>query len=435
MIENAHKHLERRARVAARRGTPRRTPNVLAAAKEVGPSLFFSLLIITVAFLPIFVLGGESGRLFKPLAWTKTFAIAAGAILGITVVPVLMVYFAPRPHPARGAEPAQPALERLYEPFFWLGACGIPAPRSDSRAAARRVDAVSAVTKLGSEFMPKLDEGDLLYMPTTDPSVSVGKAREILQQTDKLIAQVPEVRSVHGKIGRADTATDPAPLSMVETVVQLETDRSKWRTRKVARFFDDWPGWLRGRSRCVLARASGRSRPEELKFGWHGARRHDAPGHRTRSCACRGWPTRGRTRSRTASTCCPPASRRRSASSSSGPTSRCSTMLAERTAARCARAGTCQRLRREQPSAGSTSTSTSTVRRRRATADHVGDVQDVDPDRDRRHAGQHAVEGTRSAIRSTCATRASCATTCRRAARGVGRHPRARRCRSASWRR
>jgi Cu(I)/Ag(I) efflux system membrane protein CusA/SilA len=270
LIENAHKHLARARERHEREGVPMppQTELVLAAAQEVAPSLFSALLVITVSFLPIFTLGGESGRMFGPLAWTKTFAIAAGALLGITVVPALMVYLVRGRIPREERNPINRLSEKLYEPFFWL--CLRHPFATLLTVVLLGASTLYPLSKLGSEFMPKLDEGDLLYMPTTDPSVSIGKAREILQQTDKLIAAVPEVRTVHGKIGRADTATDPAPLSMVETVLQLETDRSKWRKRKVARFYDDWPAfldWLK----APLAWVWPGQRPitiDELKYGW-----------------------------------------------------------------------------------------------------------------------------------------------------------------------
>jgi Cu(I)/Ag(I) efflux system membrane protein CusA/SilA len=225
--------------------------------------------VITVSFLPIFTLQGESGRMFGPLAWTKTFAIAAGAILGITVVPALMVYLVRGRIPREESNPVNRLSEAIYEPFFWV--CLRHPIATLSTVLLLGASTIYPLSQLGSEFMPKLDEGDLLYMPTTDPSVSIGKAREVLQQTDKLIATVPEVRTVHGKIGRADTATDPAPLSMVETVVQIETDRSKWRTRAVERFHDDWPAWLRDPIGPVLELFWPNRRSitmEELKYGW-----------------------------------------------------------------------------------------------------------------------------------------------------------------------
>ncbi|HXC52289.1 MAG TPA: efflux RND transporter permease subunit [Candidatus Limnocylindrales bacterium] len=334
MVENAHKHLDReeeRLHAAAAAGiaaVPRpRAEMILEAAQEVGPTLFFSLAIITVSFLPVFVLGGEAGRLFRPLALTKTLAMASASFLAVTIVPVLMIYLitarvlpiewgrrrntlitaAAMLVPAAAIygiaahidavagirhwlaiawavlagmllipqriiheqhSPISRVLQGLYDPVF--------------RGAMRHhrlvlVLAVLAMLStaypamhLGSEFMPPLDEGDLLYMPTTDPSISITKSKELLQQTNKLIRTFPEVRSVHGKIGRADTATDPAPLSMIETVVQLETDPSKWRTRTLSRFFSDWPSLLRS----PLAYFWPIERPirtDELKFGWQDA--------------------------------------------------------------------------------------------------------------------------------------------------------------------
>jgi Cu(I)/Ag(I) efflux system membrane protein CusA/SilA len=239
---------------------------VLEAAQEVGPSLFFSLLVITVAFLPIFVLGEQSGRLFKPLAYTKTFAIGAGALLGITIVPVLMVYFIRGAIPAEERNPLNRLSMRLYEPFFgWV----LRHPLATlAIVLLLGASTLYPISRIGSEFMPPLEEGDLLYMPTTDPSISVGKSKQLLQQTDKLIASFPEVVSVHGKIGRADSATDPAPLSMIETVVQLETDRERWRRRTVEYSFSGWPRWLKW---PLSASFWPEERPitmQELVFGW-----------------------------------------------------------------------------------------------------------------------------------------------------------------------
>ncbi|MEK7271182.1 MAG: efflux RND transporter permease subunit, partial [Planctomycetota bacterium] len=275
MIENAHKHLEReRERIALGGATRGRIAVVLEAAQEVGPSLFFSLLVITVAFLPIFVLGEQSGRLFKPLAYTKTFAIAAGAFLGVTLVPVLMVYLVRGRIPVEERNPVNRLSMRLYDPVFRLVMRHPFATLVVT--AALGLSALWPLSRRGSEFMPALDEGDLLYMPTTDPGVSITKAKEILQQTDKMMMATgpggqrlfPEILSVHGKIGRAETATDPAPLSMVETVVQLETDPAKWRKRKVSRFHDALPGWL---AAPFTATFWPRERPittEELVRGW-----------------------------------------------------------------------------------------------------------------------------------------------------------------------
>jgi Cu(I)/Ag(I) efflux system membrane protein CusA/SilA len=266
MIENAHKHLEReRERVAAGAAPRGQAAVVLDAAVEVGPSLFFSLLVITVSFLPIFVLGEQSGRLFGPLAYTKTFAIAAGAILGITVVPALMVWLVRGRIPSEASNPLNRAAMRLYEPAFALT---MRHPIATLVVVVvLGASALWPLSRLGEEFMPPLDEGDLLYMPTTDPGISITASKALLQQTDRLIKTFPEVVSVHGKIGRAETATDPAPLSMIETVVQLEPDTARWRTRAVARFYDGWPDWLAAPLRWVWPDRRPITR-DELTYGW-----------------------------------------------------------------------------------------------------------------------------------------------------------------------
>jgi Cu(I)/Ag(I) efflux system membrane protein CusA/SilA len=318
MVENAHNHYERD------HDKKSQDQIVEDAAKEVGPSLFFSLLVITVSFLPVFVLGEQSGRMFKPLAYTKTFAMAAAAVLAITVVPVLMVFFIRRhalPEAFSRAKrlrvigliagtpvlllavwafilpkdlatrsvlwlndnwilvgfgwiafavlilipqrimteeknPLSRILIKIYEPPFWLAMKG----KWVTLIVALVVMAsmLYPLSQLGSEFMPPLEEGDLLYMPTTDPGVSVTKAREILQQTDKLIASFPEVENVFGKIGRSETATDPAPLSMIETTITLNRDKSKWRKRKVPGFLGLWTT-----ERTITI--------DELTYGWHEA--------------------------------------------------------------------------------------------------------------------------------------------------------------------
>ena len=221
LVENLHRHLSREG--AADRD---RWQVVTEAAAEVGPALFFSLLIITVSFLPVFALEAQEGRLFTPLAFTKTWAMAASAALAVTLVPVLMGYVIRGRVPAAQDNPLARGLDRLYRPLL-AAALRAPLPTL-AVAALLLLSALWPLTRLGSEFMPPLDEGDLLYMPTTDPGLSIGKARELLQQTDRLIAAVPEVERVFGKAGRADTATDPAPLSMFETVVQLKP-RADWR--------------------------------------------------------------------------------------------------------------------------------------------------------------------------------------------------------------
>lgn len=326
MVENAHKHLNHEEERMARGETPRpRTEIILDAAREVGPSLFFSLLIITVSFLPVFVFGGEEGRLFRPLAFTKTFAMATASILSITIIPVLMDWFiGNRLLPTRWSKqvnalviaaailiPAAvcwylPTDYPSFEPYrmamtvTWIiFACLLLLPQRiihEERSPISRIlqwfynpafkvaiklrwlmlllavafmaSAIWPFQQLGSEFMPPLDEGDLLYMPTTDPSISITKARQVLQQTDKLIKTFPEVVSVHGKIGRADTATDPAPLDMVETVVRLNTDPDAWRKRKMSYFFANWPAWAQWPLRNTFWPDERKITMNELTFGW-----------------------------------------------------------------------------------------------------------------------------------------------------------------------
>ncbi len=221
MIENVHKHIER-SPIDDRN----RWQVITKAATEVGPPLFFSLLIITLSFLPIFTLQAQEGRLFSPLAYTKTYSMAAAAILSITLVPVLMGYFIRGRITPEMKNPVNRILIAVYRPMIRLV---INRPKAVLLASLLVVlVGLWPANKLGSEFMPELDEGDIMYMPTTYPGISIGKARELLQQTDKLIATLPEVKSVFGKIGRADTATDPAPLTMIETIIQLKP-RDQWR--------------------------------------------------------------------------------------------------------------------------------------------------------------------------------------------------------------
>jgi Cu(I)/Ag(I) efflux system membrane protein CusA/SilA len=234
MIENAHKHIEH-----APPDYPR-TPLILDAAKEVGPSLFFSLLVITVSFLPIFALGGQSGRLFKPLAYTKTFAMAAASILAITLVPVMMVAFLRGRIPAESRNPLNRLAQAVYNPLL-KGVLRVP-KLAILLALILVGVTVYPLSHLGSEFMPPLNEGDLLYMPTTMPGISITQARNILQQTDRIIRTFPEVEYVFGKAGRAETATDPAPLSMLETTIRLK-DPKYWppglTIEKLKRQMDD----------------------------------------------------------------------------------------------------------------------------------------------------------------------------------------------------
>jgi Cu(I)/Ag(I) efflux system membrane protein CusA/SilA len=221
MIENMHKHMEK---------TPLTDENrwqiVAKSASEVGPALFFSLLIITVSFLPVFILEAQEGRMFAPLAYTKTYAMAASAGLAITLVPVLMGYFIRGKIVSEKKNPLNRLLVAIYLPVLRVV---LHHPKTTVLATLLiAVVGFYPINKLGSEFIPPLDEGDLMYMPTTYAGLSIGKARELLQQTDKLIATVPEVRSVFGKIGRAETATDPAPLTMIETFIQLKP-QDEWR--------------------------------------------------------------------------------------------------------------------------------------------------------------------------------------------------------------
>jgi len=220
MIENAHKHLER-----APKGKSR-TETLIEAAVEVGPALFFSLLIITVSFLPIFALEAQEGRLFKPLAYTKTFAMAAAALLSVLVVPALMVLFVRGRILPERRNPVSRALIWAYRPIIAL------ALRFKTATIVMALAVVAAslwpASKLGTEFMPNMNEGTLLYMPTTLPGISVTEAAELLQTQNRIIKSFPEVESVWGKAGRAATATDPAPMEMFETVINLKPE-DEWR--------------------------------------------------------------------------------------------------------------------------------------------------------------------------------------------------------------
>ncbi|OFW96784.1 MAG: cation transporter [Alphaproteobacteria bacterium RIFCSPHIGHO2_12_FULL_66_14] len=220
MIENAHKHLERLKPGQSRRDA------IIDAAVEVGPALFFSLLVITVSFLPIFALEAQEGRMFKPLAWTKSLAMAAAALLSVTLVPALMLLFVRGRILPERRNPVNRLLMWLYRPVIGL----VLRARVFTIVTAIAILGASVwpATRLGSEFMPALDEGTLLYMPTTLPGLSVTKTAELLQTQDKIIKTFPEVASVYGKGGRAGTATDPAPLEMFETVINLKP-RSEWR--------------------------------------------------------------------------------------------------------------------------------------------------------------------------------------------------------------
>ena len=225
MVENSHSHILHNQLLPEEKRRPHWAV-ILESSKEVGPSIFYSLLVITVSFVPVFTLEAQEGRLFKPLAFTKTYSMAAGAILAITIVPVLMGYFIRGKMKKEDDNPVTKFLMNIYHPIvdfvlkrrWWVIILSVLIV----------IGTYIPFSKLGSEFMPPLYEGDLLYMPTTLPGISITKAKELLQQTDKIIKTFPEVKSVFGKIGRAETATDPAPLSMIETTIQLKPE-------------DEWP--------------------------------------------------------------------------------------------------------------------------------------------------------------------------------------------------
>jgi len=228
MIENAHKHIERWEHAHPKQdlvGTERWRV-ITDAAAEVGPALFFSLIIITLSFIPVFTLQAQEGRLFSPLAFTKTYAMAGAAILSVTLVPVLMGLLIRGRIPAENSNPLNRGLTAIYQPALgWV----LSRPRTTLLiAAALFATTAWPLSQLGGEFIPPMDEGDLLYMPSALPGISAAKASELLQQTDRLIKTVPEVKTVFGKAGRADSATDPAPLEMFETTIQFRP-RNEWR--------------------------------------------------------------------------------------------------------------------------------------------------------------------------------------------------------------
>lgn len=247
MIENAHKHMERD------RGKKEHWAIIRDASIEVGPTLFYSLLVITVSFIPVFTLEAQEGRMFKPLAFTKTYSMAAAALLSITLAPILMGFFIRGKLPAEEKNPINGFLIWIYHPvidfvirwrwtviasavglvvwvfFPWNRLVTAHLPEGKGKALAEKAGKLFPYQNIGSEFMPPMYEGDLLYMPTTFPGISPTKARQILQQTDKIIRTFPEVHQVFGKIGRAETATDPAPMDMIETTIMLK-DENNWPT-------------------------------------------------------------------------------------------------------------------------------------------------------------------------------------------------------------
>ncbi|MFL5354539.1 efflux RND transporter permease subunit [Archangium sp.] len=257
LVENAHKHLEHLPPDASEGA---RLKAITEASREVGPPIFFSLLIITVAFLPIFALNGQAGHLFKPLAYTKTFSMGFAALLSVTFAPALMALFIRGRIVPEHRHPVSRFLVALYKPFVYVA---LRKPKTTLAIGVLAVlSALPLIPRLGSEFMPALDEGDLLFMPVTMPNVSIEEARRALQVQDRLLRDFPEVVSVFGKVGRSETATDPAPLSMVETVVRLKP-HAEWRTVKVERFYSHWPTWLQAPFRPLFPDAR-RKTTEEL---------------------------------------------------------------------------------------------------------------------------------------------------------------------------
>ena len=227
MVENVHKHIEAfESRHGRAPGSAERWTLVSEASVEVGPALFFSLIVITLSFVPVFTLEAQEGRLFSPLAFTKTYAMAAAAGLSVTLVPVLMGYLIRGRIPHERSNPLNRFLMGVYRPALEMV---LRFPKATlALAALVLVLTAFPILQLGGEFMPPLDEGDLLYMPSALPGLSASKAAQLLQQTDRLIKTVPEVARVFGKAGRADTATDPAPMEMFETTIQFKP-RSEWR--------------------------------------------------------------------------------------------------------------------------------------------------------------------------------------------------------------
>jgi Cu(I)/Ag(I) efflux system membrane protein CusA/SilA len=223
MVENAHKRLEE---WDVRGGPESRASVIIEAAKEVGPSLFFALMVITVAFLPVFTLQSQAGRLFRPLAFAKTFAMLAASILAVTLTPALMSLFIGGKIRPEQENPLNRFLQRVYEPVVRFS---LRYPRKVFIvAAALLAMTIYPVVKIGSEFMPPLFEGSLFYMPVTAPGISISEASRLLQVQDRILKEIPEVSQVFGKAGRAETATDPAPLEMFETIINLKP-RSQWR--------------------------------------------------------------------------------------------------------------------------------------------------------------------------------------------------------------
>jgi len=252
MIEAGHKKLEHAGPGADRHRL------LIQAAKEVTPAIFFSLLIIAVAFLPVFTLTGQAGRLFKPLAYTKTFVMLISALLSITFAPAMQDLFIRGKITPEKQHPVSRFLIRLYEPFVYVA---LRRPKSTvAMGLFALASAVPIALHLGNEFMPPLNEGDLLYMPITFPNVSIEEAKRQLQYQDRILRQFPEVETVFGKVGRVESATDPAPITMVETTVQLKPPQS-WRKKHRARWYSNWaPGWVKSAFRPFW--------PEDQPLSW-----------------------------------------------------------------------------------------------------------------------------------------------------------------------
>ena len=255
MVENVHKKLEHAPPGLSR---AQKQEIIIAACKQLGKPLFFALLVITVSFMPVFTLEAQEGRLFKPLAFTKTFTMAAAAFLSITIGPALIVLMTGAKVIPEHRHPISRLLHRLYYP--WVSALMRRRFLSILIALVAIASSIPIYLKLGSEFMPPINEGTILYMPTTLPTVSITEASRLMQIQDRILKQFPEVTSVHGKAGRADTATDPAPLEMFETVVQLKPEK-EWRTVAQTRWYSSWaPEWLQSGLRKIW--------PDQRPISW-----------------------------------------------------------------------------------------------------------------------------------------------------------------------
>ena len=272
MVENAHKHLER----ARQSGEPfDRDEVIITAAKEVGPALFYSLVIITLSFLPVFTLQAQEGRLFRPLAFTKTFAMGGAAVLAITIIPVLMALLVRGKILPEHRNPLSRFFIWAYQPFIHFV---LRYPKIVILTAAIvTVVTILPFQRLGSEFIPPLYEGDFLWMPTTDPGISITKSRELIQQTNKIIRQFPEVHHTFGKIGRAETSTDPAPLSMIETTIMLKP-AEEWPQQEIERLLQRLAAAASGAQWAPSLLAGDRAGSHTGRAGSRDQRRDPVPG-------------------------------------------------------------------------------------------------------------------------------------------------------------